>query len=140
MWSLVLFAFLLWLVAFPALVGLLAGLGLWSGQRLEAALAALAVALVVVTGSALREPWRRPSAPTLDDPRPLFVRFSTWLITALLLPHVLFGVVVLSRPAPAIGYGEAAMIGLLLSILHAGGALLERWRSARRAAGGGGGV
>ena len=67
-----------------------------------------------------------------DDPRPLFVRFSTWLIVALLLPNVLFGVLVLTHDGPPLGYTAALLLGALVSAIHGVTALLarlrERWR------------
>lgn len=128
---LALFTALLWLIAWPAVVGLLAGFGLWHGERLYPALAALGLAVSVVIGVATRKPWKRPAGSTLDDPRPLFVRFSTWLITALLLPNVLFGTLLLARPATDVSYGAAARLGLLVSFLHAVAAAVERWRRRR---------
>lgn len=130
-WALVLLAGVLWLIAFPAVVGILAVAAAWRGQRLAAAGAALAIALAVVAGAALQKPWRRPTGPGLADPRPLFVRFSTWLITALLLPNVLFGALVLGRPETPLGYREAAALALLVSCLHGAWALAERWRGRR---------
>ena len=130
---LALFTALLWLIAWPALVGLLAGLRLWRGDRLYTALGALAIAVVVVVGVATRRPWRRLTGPTLDDPRPLFVRFSTWLITALLLPNVLYGTLLLTQRATDMSYEGAARLGLLVSALHAVAAAVERWRRSRNA-------
>lgn len=126
LWALAIFTALLWLIAFPAVVGLLAGLGLWHGRLLPAALAALALAVLVTAGAATRKPWRRTPPTALHDPRPLFVRFSTWLIVALLLPNVLFGILVLSQPRPEIGYRGAAMVAMLVSAAHGAAAALAR--------------
>jgi hypothetical protein len=117
-WALAIFAAILWLVAFPALVGLLAGWGAWHGEVSRAAVAAAAIAALVVVGLATRPSWKRPKGPTLEDPRPLFVRFSTWLWTALLLPNVLFGVLVLGHEGPPLTYQAAWLLGLLVSAIH----------------------
>jgi hypothetical protein len=117
-WALAIFALLLWLIAFPAIVGLLAGLDAWHGRHLPAALASLALAVLVTAGAATRRPWRRAPPTALHDPRPLFVRFSTWLIVALLLPNVLFGTLVLTQPRPEIGYRGAALVAMLVSAVH----------------------
>ena len=130
-WALAIFAGLLWLVAFPALVGLLAGWGAWGGESLRVALAALGVALLVVVGLATRPRWRRPRGATLEDPRPFFVRFSTWLWTVVLLPNVLFGALVLGNPATPISYEASVLVGLLVSAIHGGFALAERFRRPR---------
>lgn len=122
------------LVAFPAVVGLLAGLGRWRGDLLSAALAALAVAGAIVALTATRRPWRRGPVTALHDPRPVPVRFSTWLITALLLPNVLFGMLVLAQPDPALGYRGAALVALLVSALHGGFAAAAHRRRVRSAA------
>ena len=127
-WVLAIFALLLGLIAFPAIVGLLAGLDAWHGQHLPAALASLALAVLVTAGAATRRPWRRAPPTTLHDPRPLFVRFSTWLITALLLPNVLFGILVLAQPQPEIGYRGAVLVGMLVSAAHGAVAALARRR------------
>jgi hypothetical protein len=130
-WALLFFTALLWLIAFPALAGLLAGWGAWSGQRLPVALAALALAVLMVL-AVTRRPWRRPRGPTLEDPRPPLVRFSTWLYTALLLPNLLFGILVLTRdPAdgPPLTYETALVLGLLVSAIHGAFALAERLRA-----------
>lgn len=126
LWALAIFTALLSLIAFPAVVGLLAGLGLWHGRLLPAALAALALAVLVTAGAATRKPWRRTPPTPLHDPRPLFVRFSTWLIVALLLPNVLFGVLVLGQPRPEIGYRGAALVAMLVSAVHGAAAALAR--------------
>lgn len=127
-WALAIFALLLALVAFPAVVGLLAGLGRWHGQHAAAAAGALALALAIVAAVATRRPWRRAPPTPLQDPRPLAVRFSTWLITALLLPNVLFGFLVLAVPQPAVGYRGAALAAAAISALHGAWAALERRR------------
>lgn len=130
-WALAIFTLLLALVAFPAVVGLLAGVGRWHGQLLVAAVAAFAVALAIVALVATRRPWRRVPPTALHDPRPLAVRFSTWLITALLLPNVLFGILVLAQPDPALGYRGAALVALLVSAVHGAWAAAVRRRTPR---------
>lgn len=132
-WVLAIFAALLWLVAFPALAGLLAAWGAWHGQRLAVAAAAAVLAAVVVIGLATRKPWRRRGPRDLHDERPLFVRFSTWLWTAVLVPNVLFGILVLTRDGPPPPYGAALLLGLLVSGIHGAFALADRLRSRRRA-------
>ena len=127
-WALAIFAALLWLIAFPALAGLLAGWGAWGGQRLPVALAALVLAVVVVAGLATRRPWRRRGPRDLHDERPLFVRFSTWLWTAILLPNVLFGIFVLTHEGPPLGYETALLLGLIVSAIHGAFALADRFR------------
>jgi hypothetical protein len=87
LWALAIFTALLWLIAFPAVVGLLAGLGLWHGRLLPAALAALALAVLVTAGAATRQPWRRTPPTPLHDPRPLFGRLATGEIVAHRLPN-----------------------------------------------------
>ena len=133
-WALAIFAALLWLIAFPALAGLLAGWGAWRGQRLPVALAALVLAVVVVAGLATRKPWRRRGPRDLHDERPLFVRFSTWLWTAVLVPNVLFGVLVLTHDGPPLGYGSALLLGLIVSAIHGAFALADRFRRRGRPA------
>jgi hypothetical protein len=131
-WALAIFAALLWLIAFPALAGLLAVWGAWRGQRLPVALAALALAVVVVGGLATRKPWRRRGPRDLHDERPFFVRFSGWLWTAILLPNVLFGVFVLTGEGPPPTYESALLLGLLVSAIHGAFALAARLRARRR--------
>jgi membrane protease YdiL (CAAX protease family) len=132
LWALAIFAALLWLVAFPALAGLLAGWGAWHGQRLAVALAALVLSVLVVAALATRKPWRRRTAGDLHDERPLLVRFSTWLWTALLLPNVLFGVLVLTHEGPPLTYESALLLGLLVSAIHGLFALADRVKGRRR--------
>ena len=131
LWALAIFTALLWLVAFPALAGLLAGWGAWRGQHLPVALAALALAAIVVTGLATRKPWRRRGPRDLHDERPLFVRFSTWLWTAVLFPNALFGVFVLTHEGPPLTYGSALLLGLLVSGIHGAFALADRLKRGR---------
>ena len=97
------------------------------------ALAALVLAVVVVAGLATRKPWRRRGPRDLHDERPLFVRFSTWLWTAILVPNVLFGVLVLTHDGPPLGYETALLLGLIVSAIHGAFALADRFR--RRGAG-----
>lgn len=137
-WVLAIVVGLLWLIAFPALVGLLAARGAWHGQRLATAAAALGVALLIVVAVATRKPWRRPRGPSLHDSRPVLVRFSTWLITAVLLPNVIFGTIVLAHPDDEISYESALVLGLLVSAIHGAFALADRvkaWWRGRGSAG-----
>lgn len=130
-WVLLLFAAILWSIAWPSLAGLLAGCGAWHGQRTLTALAALGVASLVTVGVATRRPWRRATARDLHDPRPLAVRFSTWLFTALLLPNLLFGILVLTHAGPPLGYDSAVALGLMVSAIHGVFAVVDRWRGRR---------
>jgi hypothetical protein len=132
LWVLVIFAAILWLVTFPALVGLLWGSGAWRGSKVPIALAALGVAVLVVVGLATRKPWRRPAATDLRDERPLFARFSTWLWTTILFPNVLFGVLVLTHEGQELSYEGALVIGAIISAVQAALAALERWKRRRR--------
>jgi hypothetical protein len=122
------FAALLWLIVFPALVGLLNGLRVVAGGGWTIAAAAALVTLVLAIGLARQKPWRRPHAGDLGDERPFFVRFSTWLITTLLVPNVLYGVLVLAHHGESLGYLSAWLIGLLVSVIHGLGALFARAR------------
>ena len=128
-WALAIVVAVLALVAYPAVVGVLAGAGRWHGQHAVAALSALALAGALVAAVATRRPWRRSPPTPLDDPRPLAVRFSSWLIVTLLLPNVLFGLLVLAHPDPAVGYRGVALVALLVSALH--GAWAAAWRRPR---------
>ncbi len=121
---------LFWMVTFPALVGLLAGWGFWHGARLPAALASLAIAVLLVVGMATRRPWRRTPS---GDERPVLVRLSTFVMTVVLVPNVLFGAVVLSRRGPALTYRQSVAVGLLLSAIQAASAGVDRWQRRRRA-------
>lgn len=131
LWALAIFTVLLWLIAFPAVVGLLAGWGFWRGAKLPPALAALGIAVVLVVGLATRKPWRRPTAADSRDHRPLFVRFSTWLIVTLLVPNVLFGVLVLGREGPPLTYEQSLLLGALISAIHGTLAWMERLKRRR---------
>ena len=131
LWALAIFTLLLWLVAFPAIAGLLAGWGYWNGEKLWTALAALALAVLVVAGLATRKPWRRPTAADLRDERPVFVRLSTWLWTAILVPNVLFGVLVLTNEGPPLTYQHAVLLGALVSAIQGVLGLLDRWKRRR---------
>jgi hypothetical protein len=132
LWVLAIFTVILWLITFPAVVGFLAGWGLWRGAKLPAAGAALVLAVLLVAGLATRKPWRRPRPDELRDERPFFVRFSTWLVTTLLVPNVLFGVLVLTREGPPLTYEQALVLGALLSAIQGLLALLDRWKRRRR--------
>jgi hypothetical protein len=118
LWVLAILTALLWLIVFPALIGLLHGFGLWRGDRLDPALAAGALALALVVGLATRKPWRRPGPGELVDRRPFFARFSAWLIGVVLYPNVLMGTILLTRPGPPPDYLSTAALGLLLSAVQ----------------------
>jgi hypothetical protein len=127
-WVLGILTFVLWLVAFPALVGLLHGLRLWHGERLWPALAAAGLAVVVVIGLATRQPWKRPSRDSLADERPLFARFSTWLWSAVLYPNVLMGAILLMREGPPPDFRATLLLGVLLATVQTGMGWLGRGR------------
>jgi membrane protease YdiL (CAAX protease family) len=132
LWVLTILTGIFWLVAFPAVVGLLAGWGFWRGDKLPAALAALGIAVMLVVGLATRKPWRRPTRNDLVDRRPFFVRFSTWLMVAIFLPNVLFGVIVLTHQGPPLTYQQVLVLGALISAVQGVLAWLDR-RKHRRA-------
>jgi len=132
LWVLLIFAAILWLVTFPALVGFLWGFGVWRGSKLPVALAALGVAVLVVTGLATRKPWRRPAPTDLHDDRPFFARFSTWLWTTILFPNVLFGVLVLGHEVEELSYEGALLIGAIVSAVQATLSALDRWKRRRQ--------
>jgi hypothetical protein len=131
LWILAIFAFFFWLMTFPAVVGLLAIWGYWHGAKLPAALAALAIAVVVVAGLATRHPWRRPTA-TDPGETPFFARFTTWLVGALLLPNIIFGILVLTHEEQQLGYQESLVIGAIISAVQGTFALIDRWKRKRR--------
>src|SRR5260370_20431055 len=97
LWVLAIAALLLALVAYPAFVGILDGLGAWHGEKVRTAVAAAVLGLVVVAGLATRQPWKRPRGTEPVDQRPWLVRFSTWLWGVVLYPNVLHGRLVLAR-------------------------------------------
>lgn len=127
-WTLAVLTVVLWLVVFPGLVGLLNGFRLIAGGGWIVAGAAGAISLLLVAGLARRRPWRRPRPGEPAVEPPVFVRFSTWCITSVMVPNVLFGVLVLSRRGEGLDYASAWLIGLLVSAIHGGFALAERWR------------
>ena len=133
-WARGIFVLILWLIAFPAIAGWLAVWGLWRGELLRTALLALALAVAMVAALSARR-WKRTTRTDLHDPRPPLVRFSTWLYTAILLPHVLFGLLVLTHPGQERDYRHAFALGLLVSAIHgiwAAADRFKRWRAARR--------
>ena len=130
-WVLAIFWVILTVVVFPAMVGVSSGLRL--AARWPAMLAGSgAVSLLLVLGLKRQRPWKRPTPADLADERPFFVRFSTWLWTALLFPNVLHGMLVLGRPNDPPSYSASLLIGAALSALHGGLGWLERRRRADR--------
>jgi len=127
-WALALLTVMLWLVVFPGLVGFLNGFRLLAGGGWTVAGAALVISLLLVVGLGRQTRWKRPSAGATSTEVPTFVRFSTWFITALMVPNVLFGVLVLSRGGEGLDYLSAWLIGLIVSGIHGAFALLERLR------------
>ena len=127
-WALGILTVILWLVVFPALVGFLNGFRLIAGGGWTVAAAAGAISLLLVVGLARQKRWRRPRPGEPPVEVPVFVRFSTWCITALMIPNVLFGVLVLSRRGEGLDYLGAWLIGLIVSAIHGGFALVERLR------------
>jgi len=133
LWALVLLVGVVWLVAFPALVGLVNGLRPATGGGAGLAAAALALSLLVVAGLARQPRWRRAPSGELDDTRPPFVRFSTWLWTTLLVPNVLYGAIVLMRGGEGLSYSGAWALGLLVAAIQGAFCLADRLRRQRRA-------
>jgi len=131
-WVLAILVGLVWLIAFPALVGLVNGLRPASGGGVGLAAVALALALLLVVGLARQRPWRRPRPTDLADARPPFVRFSTWVITTLLLPNVLYGAIVLFRGGEGLDYASAWGIGLIVAAIQGAFGLVDRLRARRR--------
>lgn len=133
LWALALLVGVVWLVAFPALVGLVNGLRPETGGGAGLAAAALALSVLLVVGLARQRRWRRPTATDLGDGRPPFVRFSTWLLTTLLVPNVLYGAIVLMRGGEGLSYSGAWALGLLVAAIQGAFGLADRWRRKRRA-------
>ena len=132
LWVLAIATGVFWLPIFPALVGLLDGFDLYRGHWGRAALGAGALAVALVAGLASRKPWRRPEHPSPFDERPRFVRFSTWLMTAAVVPNVLQGVLVLVRKGPRPDYFTSLAIGAIVAAVHGAYALAERWKSRKK--------
>jgi hypothetical protein len=134
LWALALLAGVLWLLVFPALVGLADGFGRAPGGGRGLALAAAAISVLLVTGLATRPAWRRPAGPRphpLDDRRPLVARFSTWLIGVVLYPNLLHGLLVLTRGGEAVDYRASLAIGLVASGIQGLFALRARRRAGK---------
>ena len=130
-WALAILTVVLWIVVFPGMVGFLNGFRLVAGGGWTVAAAAGGVSLLLVVGLANQKRWKRPGPGEPDHDVPVFVRFSTWLITTLIVPNVLYGVLVLSRGGEGLDYLSAWLIGLLVSAIHGGFALAERRRGRR---------
>jgi hypothetical protein len=135
-WVIALLALLLWLVAFPASVGLLDGVGLREVPLRRIALGSGAIAVLLAVGLRLQRPWRRPRGARphpLEDGRPPFVRFSTWIWTTLLFPNVLHGALLLAFRAEGrtIDYGTSWALGLVVAAVQAALGLVERRRRRR---------
>lgn len=128
---LAIFAVILWLIVFPAMIGLLHAFGLWHGERAAPAIGAAILTLVLVVGLATRKPWRRPSGATLVDERPLFVRLSTWIVSAVLYPNVLMGAILLFRKGPPPDARSTIALGVLLASVQSLLGWLERRRRQR---------
>jgi len=131
-WVLAIVTVIFWLVVFPALVGILNGFRLIAGGGWTVAGAAGVISLVLVVGLARQKRWRRSTLWELSLKAPVFVRFSTWCFTTLLVPNVLFGVLVLARRGEGLDYLGAWLIGLIVSAIHGAFALVERLRGRQR--------
>jgi hypothetical protein len=131
LWALAILVALLALVFFPALIGVAEGFGVaTAGRRGLFALAGAALAVALVAGLARQRPWKRsPNRHPLDG-RPPFVRFSTWLWTAVLFPNILHGLLVLTRDEP-VDYRASLGIGLLVSAVQGALGLADRRRRHR---------
>ncbi len=126
LWVLAMVALLVALVAYPALVGILDGLGAWHGEKAGTAAAAAVLALGVVAGLATRKPWKRPRGTEPVDRRPWFVRFWSWFWGAVLYPNVLHGILVLAHTGPPPDYRTSLLVGMLLSGLQGLAAWVDR--------------
>lgn len=131
-WALAILTVVLWLVVFPALVGFLNGFRLVAGGGWTLAAAAGAISLLLVVGLARQKRWRRPRPGEPSVEVPVFVRFSTWCITTLMVPNVLFGALVLTRRGEGLDYLSAWLLGLLVSAIHGGFALVARLHGRER--------
>jgi hypothetical protein len=117
-WALPLVAGAVWLVTFPALVGILGTThGPWGGTG-TLALAAGAIASLITLGLARQKPWRRPDKKELVDSRPRFVRFTTWLITVAMYPSVLHGVLVLVTGGKPWPWEASLVVGWLVAAVQ----------------------
>jgi quinol-cytochrome oxidoreductase complex cytochrome b subunit len=128
LWALAIFWAVLTPIVFTALVGLSSGLAFRARWPFLLA-GGGAVALLIVVGLKRQRPWRRPTRGDLADERPFFARFSTWLWVTLLVPNILHGVLVLTRPEDPPSYLAALLIGAFVSVLQGGWGLLERRRT-----------
>lgn len=131
LWELAIATALLWLLCFPALIGILQGLGLWHGERRLPAAGAALLAAGLVFGLSHRRPWNRTLPP---ERRPRFVRFATWLIGLVLYPNLLMGTVLLFRSGPPPDYATTAAIGLILSTVQGIFSWLEHRKERQSAA------
>jgi hypothetical protein len=128
LWALAILAVVLWHVAFPALVGLANGFGLWTGSPWPLAGAAAVLVVLLVAGLATRPQWRRTETSGPLDDRPFLFRFASWLWATLLVPNFLYGAIVLLRRGESLDYAAAWTIGLLVSAIHGALALTTRPR------------
>jgi hypothetical protein len=129
LWVLAILTVVFWLVVFPALVGLLNGFELVTGGGWGVAAAAGAISLLLVVGLARQKRWERPNPRHPSTVKaPPFVRLSTWFFTALMVPNVLYGVLVLSHHGEGLDYAGAWIIGLIASAIHGAFAVADRLR------------
>jgi hypothetical protein len=131
-WMLAITALLIALPIFPALVGLATAAGLadrFRGGWWPLAPAALVVSVGLVVGLATRKSWTRKPPTRWQDSRPLFVRFSTWLWTAILFPNVLVGLLVLTHSSnePKLDSRGIYLVCFAVSMVHGAYAFGKRW-------------
>ena len=127
-WILCIIAILMTAAAFPGVVGIQDAFFGWDGRWLVSIGIAAVIGILFTSIMATRKSWRR------DKPKekPISARIFTWVMTSLLYPFTLHGVLVMIIWPKPMDFFTSLFLGLVISAAQALLGWIERFNQSLR--------
>lgn len=128
LWVLCIFAVLITAAAFPGVVGLQDSLFGWDGRWPISLGIAVVISILFTAIMATRRSWRR------DKPKekPTSARLFTWIMTSLLYPFTLHGILVMIMWPTRMDFFSSLYLGLVISAAQAFLGWFEQFNRSRK--------